>query len=210
MKTKYILKVIYLLVVIQLLRVALKNICFLFIVPTTLANNSFNALFMIFTTLFILRVMKNYGYNKSLKIKDYKSYLIISAIIVLIGGLSLLIKKSFAFEGIINLLYYIIVIPIFEEILFRGYLWDRALRIYKNETNTLIVTTLLFALWNIGYVDTYLIQSILTNSSFTFSLILWKVLISLGVGGLAGIIRIKMKNCYGSMLTHSLLNIFIR
>lgn len=210
MKTKFVLKSIYFLVVLQLLRIALKNICFLFITPTPITNISFNALFMIFATIFIIRVMKKYGYDKSLILNDYKKYGIIYLIIILIGLLSLLIGHNFNQENIITLLYSIIVLPIFEEILFRGYLWDRSQKIYKDNIKTLIILTIFFAIWHFGYIDSILINCIYYNKTFSFSILLWKAAIAMVFGIITGITRIKTKNCYSSILIHALLNIFAR
>jgi len=104
------------------------------------------------------------------------------------------------------LLYGSIVTPIFEELIFRGYIWNKLNDIFEKEWITYIVSAVLFALWHLGYVDSiaFRMETGLAN------VMLWKAITGLCYGVVLGALRLKTKNCYSTMLLHGVMNIFGR
>lgn len=51
------------------------------------------------------------------------------------------------------LAYSCIVTPVFEELLFRGYIWNQLSGIWGNKWPTYLTTSILFGLWHLVYID---------------------------------------------------------
>ncbi len=109
-------------------------------------------------------------------------------------------------EDMLLLAYGAIVTPVFEELLFRGLVWEKLKKVFRSEWAVYGIVTLLFALWHFGYVDSLAmrVQSDLAR------VMLLKALTGLGFGAVLGLARLKAKNCYAAMLLHGALNILGR
>lgn len=112
------------------------------------------------------------------------------------------------FDVLIISLIFGIVVPAFEELLFRGYLWNNVQNSLKTKNSgiiTWIIITLSFGLWHIGYMDVFLIHP----KEFTLMpLIISKIMIGLLLGTIVGYIRLKTSKVYGSFLFHGFWNVF--
>lgn len=104
------------------------------------------------------------------------------------------------------LVYGSIVTPVFEELVFRGYVWNRLNIILSKEWKTYIVSTMLFALWHFGYISSIAFR---VNEGL-LHVMMWKVIVGFCFGIVLGIVRLKTKNCYSTILLHGVLNIFGR
>jgi membrane protease YdiL (CAAX protease family) len=108
-----------------------------------------------------------------------------------------------------------LVLPIAEELIFRGYLWNKietSLTGRWQQPLAWAITTALFALWHIGYVDAVAQNTpaqVLQESSLAF-IMFTKVLIGGAVGFLAGLARWKSKSVYAAIFIHALWNTFGR
>jgi membrane protease YdiL (CAAX protease family) len=109
-------------------------------------------------------------------------------------------------QPIALLVYGSIVTPVFEELIFRGYVWNKLNDIFAKEWKTYIVSTILFALWHFGYISSVAFR---INDGLLHAMI-WKVITGLCFGIVLGLLRLKTKNCYSTMLLHGILNIFGR
>jgi membrane protease YdiL (CAAX protease family) len=78
--------------------------------------------------------------------------------------------------------------------------------VFSKEIETYIVTTILFALWHIGYISSiaFRVETGLANA------MIGKVITGLCFGIILGMIRLKTKNSYSTILLHGALNIFGR
>ena len=121
-------------------------------------------------------------------------------------ALALLISSPSNFTGgyqaILLAIYGSVVTPVYEELLFRGYLWNRLNTVISKEWLTYLWSVLLFALWHLGYM----VSPILSGNWTTVA---WKLAAGLGYGAVLGLVRMKTKNCYSVMLLHGVLNIFM-
>lgn len=109
-------------------------------------------------------------------------------------------------QAIILLGYSSLVTPIFEELLFRGYVWNRLTVIFKSESSVYLWSSFLFGVWHLGYFDSlaFRVETDLVQALF------WKVITGLFYGLVLGLLRWKTKNCYSTMLLHGAMNIFGR
>jgi len=113
---------------------------------------------------------------------------------------------SGGFQAVVLLLYSSIVTPIFEELIFRGYVWNKLNDIFEKELISYAVSTVLFALWHLGYVDSIAFR---TETGLANAM-LWKVITGFCFGVVLGAVRLKTRNTYGTMLLHGVMNIFGR
>lgn len=135
-------------------------------------------------------------------------------IIYLSGGIILLIviflPYTFAYELDVLILSIVfgLITPAFEELLFRGYLWnmtENSMKTRKSGLITWIIITLMFGLWHIGYLDVFLIHPKQIN---LMPLLTMKIMVGLVLGAIVGFIRLKTKKVYGSFLFHGFWNTF--
>jgi len=107
-----------------------------------------------------------------------------------------------------------IVIPIFEEFLFRGWGWGQ---VEKSATfkasgfaNWLLIS-FLFGLWHFGYMDVYLLKVAPANPNMDWGIFfLMKFLTTFTIGLIVGMPRWRTGRVYGSLILHSLINVFGR
>lgn len=205
-------KIILLLIGLQIGRIILKESTFLF-----LSYNKFNDIIISMITvsfLILFIIYKSKKENISLDVfsymknKESKMYYFI-----LTGAIMLLIFTSPSFsvepstENLLILIYTTIMIPVYEEILFRSYIWNVLKEGNKEELKIYILTTILFSLYHIGYIDTV----IMTNGFNNIVLIIFiKCCLMLSYGLFIGFFRYKIKNSYSCILIHSFINIFGR
>ena len=101
-----------------------------------------------------------------------------------------------------------LIVPAFEELLFRGYLWNNMQNSLKGKHSglvTWITITILFGLWHIGYIDVFLIHP---KEFALVPLLIGKIEVGLILGAIVGFIRLKTNKVYGSFLFHGFWNIF--
>lgn len=134
--------------------------------------------------------------------------------IYIIGGIILLIlifipyTFSYGLDILVLGLIFGLIVPAFEEILFRGYLWNMAqdpVQTKKSGVITWIIITLIFAFWHLGYVDVFLIHP---KEFQLMPILIGKIMVGLILGAIVGFIRLKTNKVYGSFLFHGLWNTF--
>lgn len=106
-----------------------------------------------------------------------------------------------------DMIYGSVVTPIFEELIFRGYLWESLKKRFDNEFHVYLITTVLFALWHFGYVDSLAARIGFDGLGYVM---LMKASVGLVYGVIVGFVRYKTKNAYASILLHGVMNVFGR
>lgn len=107
-----------------------------------------------------------------------------------------------------------LVIPIFEEFLFRGWGWrqlERSASFKASGFSTWLVISFLFGLWHFGYMDIYLLKVAPANPDMDWGVFfIMKFLTTLVIGLIVGLPRWRSGRVYGSLILHSLINVFGR
>lgn len=107
-----------------------------------------------------------------------------------------------------------IVIPLFEELLFRGWGWTRLEKTMSGRTSGFLhwlAISLLFGIWHFGYMDIYLLKVAPSNPDMHWGMFFaMKFLTTLIIGLFVGVPRWRTGRVYGSLILHSLINIFGR
>lgn len=200
-KLKNIFKIILMIVSLQIIRIVVRRVLLLFIPITELSLNILNmVIFIIYTYLIVKYCKKNKIDLRVFKVNNKNAYLLLISIFIILFIINLLLNK-FSMNNIFKILYGTITLPIFEELLFRGYIWSRLLKMFKNEMYVYIITTLLFSIYSVFYIDSAILLKV-----FSFGLIIFKLVIGLLFGLITGFVRYKTKNTFSSMIVSSIMN----
>lgn len=203
---KAIAKIIVLLIFIQLLLFGIKQCLFVFFKRTYYFDSIATMLAMIVITILFVTFSKKHNVSLSIFPHKFSVFYIVLTIVVIV--LFLMTPSNFtgSTQSIILLVYGSIITPIFEELIFRGYVWNKLNMIFSKEWKTYITVTVLFALWHLGYIDSiaFRVGNGLAN------IMMWKVITGFCFGIVLGAVRIKTKNSYSTILLHGVMNIFGR
>lgn len=136
-----------------------------------------------------------------------KNYLIGYALACLFVFITPIITQQVNIETYIDIIDGALLIPLFEEILFRGYIWDQLQKTLNAKTTCLIVT-FLFGIWHLGYVDTLIRHTAFYCLDVTSHVLFMKVIIGLGLGLIMGGLRYKSENISLGLLLYMIMNTF--
>lgn len=205
-------------IIFELIIIGLLGIILLWISNNYIIHNPSNPTFRIIGTIVQLIILLLFLYIKSPSVKDLglswksmnpknKVYYIIGLAIVplLIISACFFMKPIFAL--VMNLRFGIMVV-LFEEIIFRGYIWHR-LQEKKYDDITLIFTTaMLFGLFHLTYYyEIGYATSFFKDAPSLSSILRQKVIANIGYGLFLGFFRYKSKNLYLPLIVHSIGNI---
>ncbi len=204
-KVKSICVIIALLAFIQFLLFVMKQCVFLLIPRTDYSDRMGTMFGMVVLTICILIISQKFRITLSVFPAKFNTVYVCTSIVAAI--LLITTPSNFTgFQAISLLAYGSIITPIFEELIFRGYVWNKLNLIFSKEWMTYIVSTILFALWHFGYISSIAFR---VNEGLLHVMI-WKVIIGLCYGIVLGVVRLKTKNCYSTILVHGVMNIFGR
>lgn len=196
------------LTILQLVRIALKLAVFCFLQRTMASDDIVTALLMTAITLIGLGISKKKGIQLSVFPKSHTGvYIIVTVFYLALLVFTPVITGNSSCFAIFTLIYSSVITPVFEELLFRGYVWNRLKRQFHKESAVYIISTLLFALWHLGYADSVAFR--LTTENLAF-IMLMKAVTGLIFGIVLGALRTKTKNCYSAIILHGAMNIFGR
>ena len=206
------IKIIILLAAFQIIRILAKQILFIFIEENEFNEILISIIVMILLGLYIIYKAKKENISLNIfsymKTKESKAYYILFTSLILF---LIITSPSFLYNisiyTFIPLIYSTVIVPIYDELIFRSYLWNILNKEYENEFKVYLVTTILFSLWHIGYADSIIMKSGFNNIAFIMFI---KCSLMISYGLFIGFLRYKIKNSYSSMLIHSFINIFGR
>jgi membrane protease YdiL (CAAX protease family) len=199
-------RIITLLVFLQLLLFGIKQFLFIFFKRTDYSDSMATMFAMAVITILFLIYAKKQNVSLSIFPDRFGTFYIIVTIVAAILFIAAPSNFKGGFQAISLLVYGSIITPIYEELIFRGYVWNKLNTIYSKEWKTYIVSTVLFALWHIGYISSiaFRVESGLANA------MIWKVITGFCFGTILGGVRLRTKNSYSTILLHGVLNMFGR
>ncbi|EGT3787563.1 CPBP family intramembrane metalloprotease [Clostridioides difficile] len=222
---KCIIDSILLMFIVQILRMIL-NYVLLSQFEFTLEN--FNIINLISFTLvslsLILFLKDNSLYNKVRNRKiteafeENKNNILIEKckLILFVVVLSLAIIVTYCTKGYVlfnvtMMTLSVLIVPIFEELFFREYIWNYLSNFIKSKGKIICITSILSGIYNIGYIDAIRNYVILyNNSSYTFEVIISKIMIGTVFGIVLGLVKYRFRDVGFCILLRSLFAIFIR
>jgi len=209
-------KICSVLVIIQTIRILLSQKLLSFLEKTNLTIDTVSMAAMVFLTLVILFAAKelevSFSFLPEIRTsRQKKIYGIITAVVLLLIASTVFVTRDASTGAVLTLLYSTIVTPVFEELIFRGYVWNALRESGKSEFQTYIFSTILFALWHLGYADVIWLKiSLLGTGENLLFIMLMKVAVGLFFGIIVGFVRYKTKSTYAAMLMHAAMNVFGR
>ena len=105
---------------------------------------------------------------------------------------------------LVPLLLYGVVMPLVEQAMFQGYLWNYFEKSAQNQWVVWVLTSILFTLWRLAFADGMYYVSMESGVALE-TCILWQGLIGLGTGLLTGIVRLRSKSTFLGVLIQSLI-----
>lgn len=205
-REKNIKKIIVLLVFLQLLLFTIEQCFFIFFKRTDYFDSMATMFGMIVITILFIIFTRKKNISLSILPNKFGMFYILITIIAIVLFIATPSNFTGGIKPITLLVYSSIVTPVFEELIFRGYVWNKLNMIFLKEWKTYIASTLLFALWHIGYISSiaFRVENGLAKA------MIWKVITGLCFGIILGAVRLKTKNTYSTILLHGVLNIFGR
>jgi len=205
-KVKTLSYIIGLLIAIQLLLLGIKHVAFVFIERTDYTDHIATMIGMIILSVVFVLFTKKQKVSLSVFPEHFNKFYIAGTCLAVVLLVATPSNYSDEFQAIILLIYGSIVTPIFEELIFRGYVWNKLNAVFEKEWLTYIISTVLFAFWHLGYIDSLAFR---TETGLAY-VMLWKAITGLCYGIVLGIVRLKTKNSYSTILLHGVMNIFGR
>lgn len=199
---KILVSIVTLLVIIQLCREGLEWLAFLIVEPTIFSRKMVTMVAMIVLAVLFVAFVRMRKAQLSVFPQHFGKGYVIWTCITLALFLASPSNYINGLPAVLILIYGSIVTPVFEELIFRGYAWNRLGSVCKKEMHVFLITAALFTLWHLGYM----VPNILDGNWFAVAT---KLLAGLCYGLVLGAIRLKTKNCYSTILTHGLLNLFM-
>ncbi|CEA12391.1 CPBP family intramembrane glutamic endopeptidase [Methanobacterium formicicum] len=211
---KLVLKIVVALALIQLFRVAIFGSLWITVQPgdNITLFQFINGLQFIIVGIILLLYFKPSLDELGLQWDDIRRRTRLFYVIgVLILVTLIVIPYTFGWELQILVmgLMFGLITPLFEELLFRGYIWGKISQspgmVYPHAM-TLITVTLLFMVWHLGYLDVLILHPLASTN------IPWIMVSKMGIGLVLGLIvgylRLKTGKTYASILFHGLWNVF--
>ena len=202
MKKKVITEGILAIVIVQGLLILLEQLLSVFFPNTDFFERIITMISMIILTVVIILYARKKETTLSFFSQPFTKLSLIITIITIIFLVSTPSNYTGGCKAILLLIYGSIVTTIFEELLLRGYIWNRFKLIYTDERKVYIWNVLLFTVWHLGYM----LPQLFAGNWFA---VLTKLLAGLGYGIVLGFIRLKSNNCYLTTLVHGILNNFM-
>lgn len=209
MKFKKILFIILFLTLLQVGRIVFKNLVFDIFDRNLLSDVIVSMVYMIIVICISIIILRKKNINLNFFPKKFNmKYKLFTIFVLLFFIVTPIITKNYKLYNILSLVYNVIITVIFEELIFRGLIF-KEISSMKNDLIAYIVSTILFGIWHLGYIDTIIWRtSLFSPGANIANIMFWKVITGIIIGVILGFFRYKNKNVYSSMLVHTFINTF--
>lgn len=214
---EYILDAIIFLVIIQIVRVIIKYI-FLSQLNFTLENvNIANIISIMLVGSSLSLILRgndlfNPAGQRLIKLNNRYNNKNIRIVLASIAIVSICLKTylngGLLTSSLIMIILALIVQPVFEELIFREYLWNYIENFLHDDKKVLIIISILSVLFKFGYWDIVSQNlSVVSSSFYTIDVLSSRVFFDLIIAFILGGFKIKYQDTYLCVFVHSLLNI---
>lgn len=180
----------------------------------TVPLHTFLSMICVVVLIFVLLSMAKFQKLKLEVFPDYHFmsnvtfYSVATVVVAAVVVLSPLFTGGYSLERLMTLSYLAVVLPVWEELLFRGYVWQMLRKKIKSEWFIWLFTSILYGVWNIGYIDMFMFQLNAAGMPDALgSVMLSRMGMGLALGLVAGFIRWRAGNGYVGVLMNSLLKL---
>lgn len=209
MKLKKILFIILFLTLLQVGRIVFKNLVFNIFDRNLLSDVIVSMVYMIIIICIAIITLRKKKINLNFFPEKFNmKYKVFTIFVLLFFIVTPIITKNYELYNILSLIYNAIITVIFEELIFRGLIF-KEISSMKNDLIAYIISTILFGIWHLGYIDTIIWRtSLFSTDANIANIMFWKVITGIIIGVILGFFRYKNKNVYSSMLVHTFINTF--
>ena len=139
---------------------------------------------------------------------DNKKIRIILFIITLISLiLTVVFKTEYIFYELIVMCLATIVVPLYEELLFRKYLWNYVNSFVENQKTTWVVITIMSVLFILGYWDIVNQNlQIVGSDKFAVDVIFTNMKLGVLMSAITGFMKYKYKDIYLCIFLHIIMS----
>lgn len=205
-KAKTFGSIVLTLFLLGLFRFAIKQVIFLFFEQTSITDRMSSMTAILILTGFLCWVSRKGKSNLSVFPDKFTAPYIGATVLFAVLLIASPSNNPGGIASVLLLVYSCIVTPIFEELLFRGYIWNKLSGILRNNWATYLTTTILFGLWHLAYIDSIAFRT----EDGLLTMMVWKIITGLCFGIVLGAVRMRTKNCYATILLHGAMNLFGR
>jgi len=204
-KVKWYIPVVEAMVVMAVLQ-ALRGLFMLIVSPAFLSTSFAKKMLTMAAMVLLTPLVLIYSKKKNVELKlmpdefskGYKIFTGIAAALLIANPVNFTVGITAFLENI----YGSVVTPIFEETIFRGYIWRRFESLGMSRRSVFWWNTVLFSLWHLGYLMTNLFVGDMLK-------VFGKLAVGFCYGIILCIVRRKNGNIYSCMLVHGILNILM-
>ena len=213
---EFLLDCFLLLVILQIARIIIKNILLSVLNFTAININIANIIsIMIVAICMFLFLRGSSSFNPagsrltelSNRYDNKKIRIILFVVTFISILLTIVFKSEFVFYELLVICLFTIVIPIYEELLFRQYLWNYINGFLNNQKATYLISSILSVLFILGYWD-IISQNLLVISSDKFAVDV--VFFNMGIGiitsAASGFMKYKYNDVYLCMFLHIIIS----
>ena len=144
MKVKKMVFIILSLILLQIGRIAFKNLIFIFVDRTLLSDVIVSMIYMILIISLIIVVIKKKKIDINIFPKRFNiKYKIFTILVLLFFIVTPIITMNYDLYNILPLIYNALITVIFEELIFRGIIF-KEIGLMKNDQLAYIISTILF------------------------------------------------------------------
>ncbi|MDB0438691.1 CPBP family intramembrane metalloprotease [Clostridioides difficile] len=156
------------------------------------------------------KITEAFNENKdSVLIKRCK--LIFFIVVLSLVVVSIYHNRGYVFFNITMMTLSVLIVPVFEELFFREYIWNYLNNFIKSKSKVICITSILSGVYNIGYIDVIRNYIMLYNNSYyTFEVIISKIIIGTVFGIVLGIVKSRFKDVSFCIILRSLFAILTR
>ena len=203
----------------EILIIGIVGVLLLWISNSYIIKNPPNHIFRIIESVFSILILSVFLLIKKTSLQDLglsfqdSKPIVRNLYIIGVSIILLMVISSFFFMDNLSSsmnLRFGLVSPVFEEILFRGYLWHRLKKSKVGDISIIFITGVFFGLFHLfGYYEYSYETNFTTEAPVMLNVVIQKVLLNIAFGLLLGFVRYKSKKLYPSFLIHSFNNIIL-
>lgn len=213
---EYILDTILILFIIQTIRIGIKHIL-LSQLSLSLSNLIItSSISIVLIGIGMVLVFKDNEKFNPLNLKIIKLFnkkekyikIILCIVIILFLIANTYLNPKYIMYNMEELILGIIIIPVFEEILFRQYLWNYLNKYIPSTIIIFCAIVAIFSIYQVGYIDIiYQYMQITNSSGYLIDKVILIVTRGVVLGSILNYIKLKFDDVNICILSHSLFNI---
>ena len=213
---EYILDCFLILVILQIARIIIKNILLSVLNFTAINLNIANIISIMIVGISVFLFLRGSnlfnpaGYRLTQMANRYDNKrirIILFVLMIMSLILTVVLKTDYVFSEILMVCLATIAIPVYEELLFRQYLWNYANGFVENQKTTWIVISIISVLFILGYWD-MISQNlqVISSDKFAVDVVTSKMGLGILIAATTGFMKYKYKDIYLCIFVHIIIS----